>query len=240
MPIDRYFSEVSLEESASICLEGQEFHHLVHVARLRIGEEAEIVDGKGTLAHARLESIHKKEALLAIQHVEKATKPSPEIILAQAIPRLNRLETIMEKATELGVTQFWLFPGDLSERKSLTEHQLERLRAITIAALKQSGRLWLPDLHVKPSIKEWTKLPYHCFFGDVSPDAKLLAQAMKSNAGGDFLIVIGPESGLTDGESDKLRHLDFGGVKLCDSILRTDTAAILATGLASHFLRLSS
>lgn len=234
MPIDRYFSEASLDHGASISLEGQEFHHLVNVTRLRIGEEAEIVDGKGTLAHAKLESIHKKEAFLTIQHVEKVTKPVSEIILAQAIPRLNRLDTIMEKATELGATQFWLFPGELSERKSLTEHQLERLQTITISALKQCGRLWLPELHVKPALKEWSKLPYPSFFGDVSPNASPLAQAIKPS--GDCLIVIGPESGLNDAELDMLRALGFCGVKLCDAILRTDTAAILAIGLARHLL----
>lgn len=236
MPIDRYYYESSLE-AASITLEGQEFHHLVHVARLRTGEKAEIIDGKGALAYARVESIAKKEAVLTILHMEKAMRPAPEIILAQAIPRLNRLDTIMEKATELGATQIWLFPGDRSERKSITEHQLERLRAITISALKQSGRLWLPTLYVKPSIKEWAKLPCRCFFGDVSPNAKLLAEMLKPYLSGDFFIVIGPESGLTEEESDQLRKLDVAGVKLSDSVLRTDTAAILAIGLAGHFLR---
>ena len=50
--------------------------------------------------------------------------------------------------------QLWLFPGQNSERKELTDHQLERLKNLTIAASKQSGRLWLPEIQIKPALTD--------------------------------------------------------------------------------------
>lgn len=224
MPIDRYFIDAPLE--GSVAIRDTEFHHMARVARLKVGERVELVNGKGALAVAELVEMEKREAWLSVVSVEQTPPPGRAHILAQAIPRLNRLDTIIEKATELGATEIWLFPGELSERKELTEHQLERLRAITVAALKQSGRLWLPKLEVKQTIQKWEKVACPCYFGD--PEGKSF-----ESVSGDALFLIGPESGLTDSEEKKLQQLLFQGVRLNPHILRTDTAAILAVGFLS-------
>ena len=159
-------------------------------------------------------------------------KPPREIILAQATPRLSRLDFIVEKATELGMTQLWPFPGELSERKSMTDHQLERLQAILISALKQCGRLWLPSLAVKSALSHWSKLDHACLYGDVDPDAPpLLRASRQADVKRGVLFAVGPESGFTEREEEIMRKLDFQGVKLSDSILRTDTASMLAVGI---------
>ncbi len=234
MPVDRYFLDSPLVAGTTVSLSDTEFHHMVHVARLQVGQEVELVNGCGFLARSLLQEVQKKKAFLTIRSLEQQPKPIHPLILAQALPRLNRLDTILEKVTELGATDIWLFPATLSERKSLTEHQIQRLQAILIAALKQCGRLWLPKLEFKPALKEWSKLDYPCFFGDVNQEAPPLVQAVTKDKGA--LILIGPESGLSEAEEAHLRSLNFQGVKLSANILRTDTAAILAVGLISQLV----
>ena len=165
MPAERYFFEGSFPIGSQVKLDGQEHHHLVRVMRSKAGDPVELINGTGELATALISLIEKKYTLLDIQNVIKEPKSGFEIILAQAIPRINRLDFILEKGTELGMTQLWLFPGDHSERKSLTEHQIERMRLSAIAATKQCGRLYLPIISQKPSLIKWERTDYPVFSG---------------------------------------------------------------------------
>lgn len=223
MPAERYYINSDLKQGESATLADQEHRHLVTVMRGRAGNIIELINGRGCCAMAMIMEVGKRESLLQINEVRYEEPPRSEIILAQAIPRINRLDFIVEKGTELGMTQLWLFPGDHSERKSLTEHQLERLQAMAIAAMKQCGRLYLPVICVKEPIKSWQKQPYPLFFGDVGPEAPPLPDGAR-----DAIVCIGPESGLSEAEESHLKAIGGTGVKLHRNILRTDTAAIIA------------
>jgi 16S rRNA (uracil1498-N3)-methyltransferase len=179
MPAERYFHPGELINSSIIDLENTELHHLVHVMRAKEGDALEIVNGQGVLAQAILERLEKKKAKARIEKVDVEPKSKFEIILAQGIPRINRLDFILEKGTELGMTQLWLFPGDYSERKSLSEHQLERMSSVTIAAMKQCGRLYLPQIHLKPCLEKWGAQEFTVLFGDVSPNAPKLTDVFR-------------------------------------------------------------
>ncbi len=235
MPAERYYIGTPLEMDAALALEGQEFHHLAHVMRAKENETIEVVNGLGTLAEATIERLEKKRALLRVHSIRNTSAPDFEVILAQAIPRLNRLDFIVEKGTELGMTQLWLYPGVLSERKSLTEHQLERLQAVAIAAMKQCGSLHLPKIASKSALEAWTAQDFPLFFGDTAPEAPLFKKQWKGDPQGKGIIfVVGPESGLTIPEMEHLRQMGGIGVKLHRHILRTDTAALAALTLINH------
>lgn len=228
MPAERFFIDSALEERMEIILEGSEFHHLAHVMRIDEGDITEIVNGQGALARAQLKRREKKKALFEVESVLKQEKPSKKIILAQALPRINRLDFIIEKGTELGATEFWLFPGQLSERKLLTEHQIERLKGQIIASMKQCGRLFLPEIKIRPSINKWERLELPGYFGDLSENAPHFLKVYKGDSS---LFFIGPESGFTENEQRELQKLGAQGVKLHPNILRTDTAALVALTL---------
>jgi 16S rRNA (uracil1498-N3)-methyltransferase len=203
--------------------------------RTKAGDRVEVVNGQGILATAQVEQIDKKLAQLHIDGISSEPKDPFEIILAQAIPRINRLDTILEKGTELGMTQIWLFPGDCSERKELNENQLKRAKGILIAAMKQCGRLWVPQILEKPSLKKWDELGYPAYFGDVKPSAKPFAAVLKESRPKDGVIFFtGPESGFSEGEEKILEKLGAMGVKLHSNILRTDTASLVALTLLSQ------
>lgn len=232
MPAERYFSDQQFQDDMTIAFTDQEFHHLVHVMRTRIEESIEIINGRGQLATGKVTSIEKKSATITIEKVLFTPPPSQQIILAQAIPRMNRLEFILEKGTELGMTDIWLFPSIRSEKRAFTESQMLRMQGILVAATKQCGRLYLPKISLKPTIKEWDAVPHPAYYGDVSPIApSLLSFCQKQSGTESVLICIGPESGFTEEEHNQLQVQGCTGIKLHFNILRTDTAAICALSL---------
>jgi 16S rRNA (uracil1498-N3)-methyltransferase len=234
LPAERYFINSDFNVNAHLSLEGQELHHLIHVMRTHEGDRIEVINGCGFLAAADVIQIGKKHASLEVHSIIETSSPENTLVLAQAIPRINRLDFIVEKGTELGMSELWLFPGILSERKSLTEHQLERLKNLTIAAMKQCGRLWLPAIKILPPIHDWHHFLYPAFFGDVSKEAPLLTSKLNDEATKKGVIFLtGPESGFEKREEENLKLLGAQGVKLHKNILRTDTASITALSLIS-------
>src|SRR5438309_1031359 len=122
MPADRFFIEGVLKGRVKVS--GAEHHHLVHVSRIVVGEEVELVNGKGDLCVARFESTTKQHAELDVLSCAHTPLSPPRFILAVPILRPSKLEWILEKATELGADEFLLFPARYSEKNDLSDHQL--------------------------------------------------------------------------------------------------------------------
>lgn len=237
MPAERYYLSQVFPIGETVLLTDNEFHHLTNVMRGKAGDEIELVNGAGDLATGTISSIEKKKAFITITSCVHEAKPKTTIILAQAIPRINRLDFIVEKCTELGMMELWLFPGDKSERKEFSENQLERSKAIAIGAMKQSGRLYLPEIIVKPRLAKWEKPGCFLLYGDVDAKAPPFKDFWKTSPPAIGAFFIGPESGFSEAEEEILRTWQAAGVHLNDHILRTDTAAIAALTLFSHWLK---
>ena len=230
MPSERFFFPFSLKEK-HIQLEGKEFHHLFHVMRLQEKDSLELVNGKGELASGIIETIDKKKGALIALLSHKEEKENPfSLILAQALTRPNLLDWIIEKGCELGVYEFWLFPGDKSEKRSLSTSQLARLELLAISALKQSGRLFLPQIVVKPPLSQWEKIPFFYLFGDLAPQAPSLLDIKIPP--GKTVFIIGPEKGISQEELSLLKNRNAQGIKLHNNTLRAETAALTA---ACHY-----
>lgn len=237
MPADRYFIDTALQQGDFVTLEGQEHHHLNNVMRAKVGDVVELVNGRGFLAEGVVTTLTRRDATLHLESVSFEGPPSSSLILAQAVPRMNRLDLIVEKGTELGMTALWLFSSDRSERQKLTEHQLERLHHLAISAMKQCGRLYLPDIIVKEHLIDSFELPEHAaaLFGDVSSSApSLLGFWPKIAQKSELIFFVGPESGFTEKETERLIKKGVNGVALHRNILRTETAAICALALLQH------
>ena len=235
MPHNRYFLESIFTTQAEVLLIGEEAHHLTRVMRKNKGDEVELINGKHQLAFATIERIEKKEVRLHISEVTEQSPPKRALIICQALARFNRLETITEKGTELGMTALWLFPGHLSEKKDLSANQINRLRAIAIAALKQSGRLDLPPIVLYPPLEKWKSIEFPAYFGDLGPDAPPLLMALSECPSDDFIFFVGPETGFSSSEKDRLCELQAQGVRLHPNILRTDTASLTALSVISNY-----
>lgn len=236
MPAERYFQHENFQEGNQVFIKDLEFHHLVNVMRNRIGNEIELINGQGQLATARITAIEKKKAIAEIQSVLQAPLPEKPLILVQAIPRLSKLEFILEKGTELGMTEVWLLPAAHSEKKDFSENQLERFQTILISAIKQCGRLFLPEIVIMPPLKQWKCFCLPAFFGDTRPAAPLFATEWQQSAVKEgSIFCVGPESGFTDEEMTSLQNLGAKGIKLNNNILRTETAAVAALSIMGYW-----
>jgi 16S rRNA (uracil1498-N3)-methyltransferase len=233
MPAERFFIDTLFTLDTSVLLEDSELHHLT-VMRIRSGDEIELINGKNQFATAQVEKIDKRSAHLQIISLDNVPPKTTKLILAQGIPRFNRLEFILEKGTELGVDEFYLFPAILSEKDDFSTNQMQRMKQLLISAMKQCGRLDLPQIKIMPPLNEWAPFHGELFFGDTYPQAPIFSSVLKPLK--EACIFIGPEKGFHDKEThflvDKLKAV---GVKLHHNILRTDTAAIAALSIAGQY-----
>lgn len=236
MPKNRFYLDAALKSGELLALEDVEAHHLIHVMRQRVGDEVELVNGRGVLAEAHVEKLERQRAWLAVDTSVTQESDPFELIIVQALPRINRLDLIVEKGTELGMTALWLLAGDKSERKSLSESQQKRLDAIAIAAMKQCGRLYLPTIKTVDPLRDWSTLAYPSYFGALDSEAPAFGVAWrKQGPQKGVLFFVGPEAGFSDAEIQAMQQLGALGVSLHPNILRTDTAPLVAASLISHW-----
>ncbi len=232
MPHDRFFVDLPFSKNQTVALEREEAHHLARVMRKKTGDSVELVNGKNQLAHAQIETVLKNSVELNISSVSEGAKKN-RVVLAQAYLRPSSLEWLIEKATELGCTEFWLFPAERSEKKSLTETQLARLKQITISAMKQCGRLDLPEIVFHAYLDGLPSFHGTLLFGDLSKAAPSILDFSKKET--PKLLFIGPEGGFTEKELLFLeKERTAQGVRLHENTLRAETAAVVGIALLSQ------
>jgi 16S rRNA (uracil1498-N3)-methyltransferase len=233
MPHNRYYIDAPLQKDAAVALTGDEWHHLVRVLRARKGDTLELINGRGQLAEGVVSELKKHDAEITVTQILEEKGPPPPLILAQAIPRMNHLEWIIEKGTELNATSFWLFPGLLSEKDTLSDSQRSRLKHLAVSAMKQCGRLDLPEIVSKPPLLEWPPTEGTLLFGDTDTQAPYLWDlSLSTPLPSPVILFIGPEKGFSQKERDfLLNHLNCKGVRLHPNILRAETAPLVALSL---------
>lgn len=236
MPAYRYYIDDPLDQTHAT-LDGLEHRHLTRVMRQKEGELIELVNGKGKLAKATLEQIKKNESLLNLEHVDFFPLRY-RLYLVQAEPSLTHLEFIAEKGTELGMSELILFKGDKSQ-SHLSESKLMRIKAKLIAALKQSGRVYLPQIKWKKKLEDLDlRVDFSCY-GDLTPKASLLYERLhKQHSFESYAFYSGPESGFSQRELNIFKELQYSGVSLHSNILRTETAPLVFLSLMHSYLRL--
>lgn len=222
MPAERFY--IDAEFSGTLSLKGSEHHHLAHVMRIQAGEEVELVNGRGTLAKAKVIAVSKHDTTLAIFSTVQVPQSASYFTLAIPFMRPAKLELVVEKCTELGADAFWLYPAHHSEKREISSHQLERLTHIAISSMKQCGRLDLPMIKILIHFKDLFAAP-SLFFGDIRPTAKKCPSSWEKG-----IFITGPEKGFS---AEELGLLDqrATGIRLHRNILRAETAPIVATCL---------
>lgn len=221
-------------EGVSLTLPPEQGRYLAAVMRKGPGDEVSVFNGRDGEWTARISEVGKKAVRIELiaQTRQQATGKGP--VLLVALIKRNRLETIIEKATELGASRIQL----LITRRSNADHtNVDRLRLIAQEAAEQTERLDVPD--VLPSVKLeklLENLPFEAvYFGDedsTHPDDKQTRPMLEVVKPGVAAILIGPEGGFDDGERKTLRSLpNVHPVNLGPRILRADTAAISALTL---------
>jgi len=212
-------------------LAGQEAHHLATVLRAAEGVVVELFDGHGTFCTATVKSVTKNQVITHVNMVQREPPPTRRLTLATAVPKGERCDWLVEKATELGVTR-WV--PLITERSSVDprDSKLDRLRHLVISACKQSGRNWLMEISPVTTWADCVRSTTqdHAFL-IAAPDGQPWVNVMPCAK--ECVIAIGPEGGWTPAEIDVAVSHGAKIVSLGGNILRIETAAIVIAALFS-------
>jgi len=239
MPKDIYFTEQDLKKGVLLKLTDKEANHLKTSMRKKTDDIVEVINGRGFLAKGKIEKLESKSVTLIINDVQKKPFKKRRLILIQALIKPTKIDLILEKCTELGVTDFWFLKksSKSSEKIDISKNRLERMLHILIAALKQCGALYLPEIKIFDSLKNVKNIEGKKYFGSLDEKAKKFLEIDKKKEENIYFF-IGPEKGFSKEEILYLeKDLKALGIKLNDNILRAETAAIAAMAITSHFLQ---
>jgi 16S rRNA (uracil1498-N3)-methyltransferase len=235
MRLTRVYVDAVLETGAPLTLRGSAAGHLTRVLRLRPKAALTLFNGRGGEYAASIERVRGSEVTVAVGEHNSIERESPfPLTLAQGVSRGERMDLVVQKATELGVAR--LVPV-LTERSvvRLDEEQSDRKsshwRAIAIAACEQCGRNRLPEVALPAQLREFLRqAAVNSVRLLLSPSATQRIEDVPRPAGG-ATVLIGPEGGLSEEEQGDALAAGFTAVNLGPRVLRTETAAIASLTL---------
>jgi 16S rRNA (uracil1498-N3)-methyltransferase len=220
---DRFYSGEPLA-LGELVLEGPEAHHLAHVRRLGVGDRVTLFNGDGREYAAEISGVGKKRVELRIVDVSASDRELGIVIhLGAALPKGDRGDFLIEKLTELGVTDF----TPLTTVRSVVQPKpgiVEKLQRAVIEASKQCGRNVLLRVHPPCRSAEWfrnSNLPEEKWIAH--PDGVQMGLSKRALSAA---VAIGPEGGFTEEELTLARSSGFEQISLGPRILRVETAAL--------------
>ena len=226
----RLFVPHDLSAGAGLDLDEGQSRYLSAVMRQAVGDEVLVFNGRDGEWRARIATVGKRAVGLVAEAQARAQAVGPDLDLVIALVKRARLETIVEKAAELGARRV---RPVITERTNADHTRVDRLQAIATEASEQTGRLDVPQVlepvKLEKLIAGW-ETGRRLLFCDEAGDAKPVLAAV--GEGGPWAILIGPEGGFSPKEREVLRSLPYATpATLGPRILRADTAAISALTL---------
>lgn len=233
-----------LAAGAVVVLDEEQAHYLTRVMRLAIGDPVRLFNGRDGEFDARIASVGKRDARLAIGARARDQVSAPDLWLLFAPLKKSRTDFLVEKATELGASELWPV---LTRRTGAESVRIDRLHRIAVEAAEQTERLDVPVVRdaqsLEAALRDWPP-DRPLFFADEAGEdgerpwggdvgrAPPLAEALSQNRARSGAILIGPEGGFDPAERAWLRGQAFvRPIGLGPRILRAETAAIAALSL---------
>ena len=226
--MQRYFVENIQGDKVILCHEDS--YHIKRVMRMKLGEKIELVyQEKAYLG--QIESLDDQVQVKLVGELTSSNQQVRSITLAQALVKEQKMDYILQKATELGVTEMIPFCAERSIVKAdkKDEKRKTRWEKIVKEASEQSKRTSLAKIHPILSFKELCQMDNYdvkiiCSVSEKQKNLKKLLSNTPNSA--TMLFVIGPEGGLSDQEEQTLIENGFQRVSLGDTVLRTETAGL--------------
>jgi 16S rRNA (uracil1498-N3)-methyltransferase len=247
----RFYIDPSQSQEKILHLSERESHHGLRVLRVRAGERAVTLDGAGT--EYMCEVHETKQDLLTLKVLQKhmSTRPSYQITLLQAIPKGKMMESIVQKATELGVHRIIPLLADRSviqlEEESAAA-KVEKWQTTAIESIKQCGSAWLPQIETPISVGTYLargERPDLPLIATLQPDAQHPRKFFR-----EFIeerkrlpvtssVWVGPEGDFTPAEISAIRSSGALPITLGPLILRSETAAFYCLSILNYELQAS-
>ena len=225
-----------------ILISEEEKHHIVNVLRLKPNEHVKIFDGHGNEYLAKLQHFNDDTVVAEILEHKKIPPPKPTVTLFQGLPKFDKFEQLVQKTTELGVSEIVPVLCQRSVPKLKRDTSVKRVsrwQRIANEASKQCGRVYLPK------VREITEFNECC--AKLNFDLSLILWEEERNIGfqsilnqnsdtGRISLFVGPEGGFSPEEVDIATAAGVIPVTLGSNILRTETAAIVGVALILYEL----
>lgn len=245
--MSRFFVTPDMVGDKSILITSKsDIQHMTKVLRLREGVEIDISDSEAWEYKCRIEYMDKNEVEAVILDKQKfAREPEVKVTLFQGVPKQSKMDLIVQKTVELGVSKVVpvFMDRTVISDKGRIDKKIERYNTIGAEAAKQCQRGTLPvvtsPLEFKDMVKEIENFdlvlfPYENESKTSMKDVlRNLDEKPKSVA-----VIIGPEGGFSDSEAELLKQCDTSCVSLGKTILRTETAGIVAISMVMYELEM--
>lgn len=215
-------------------VDGDEGFHAATVRRIRPGEELDLSDGAGTLAHCVIEDAVKGRLTARVLSVTDVPAAVPTVTVVQALPKSERSELAIELATEAGADAFVAWQSERCVARwdgaAKVEKGLRRWSAVARSAARQSRRPYVPSVSGPVSTAELVASIGAGVTLVLHESAEVALREVISPSTETVTLIVGPEGGITDGEVAALVAAGAIAVRLGPSVLRTSTAAAVALG----------
>lgn len=233
MRIPRIFTEQDLQANTGVSLEPGPSQHIGRALRMSIGEYIHLFNGRGGIYPAVIASIDKKSVKVTTEDWLDQESESPLAVeLGIAISRGDRMDWIIQKATELGVTHIAPLQTERTEVKlkgDRADKKQQHWRQIAVSACEQCGRNRLPQITDLQTLDGWLattkaerKFVLH------HRDTGAAAQATQPAS---VALLVGPEGGLSSPEIERAATMGFEALTLGPRVLRTETAPLAAVAI---------
>ena len=232
--MSRFFAPKENVKGDRIFIDGPEAKHILNVMRLAVNDRVVIFDGTGREYAGFIESAKPKSLVVKVVTVKKpAPEALPSVTLIQAIPKKDKMDYILEKSTELGVSEIWPVMTKrtvVAVRDEKTEARTRRWQAIAREASKQCGRKDVPPVRPVSDYGEVVKSldGYDiCLMACLSGETIGIKQAIAGFRHGRAAVMIGPEGDFTEEEIDAVREIrNCKLISLGERVLKSDTAGL--------------
>ena len=224
MSMPTFFAEEGFAADSLLTLAGKEAWHALGVRRLDIGDPIRLIDGKGNIVIAKVAEMQgRSTAILKLGEVTHVPPQRPDIMLATAIAKGDRQTTLLDMATQLGISAWQPLSCERSVSKA-GKNSYQRWSRICLEACKQSGSAWLPQLLTLADPEQVVKreIAHGREVLLAHPDGDINYQPGKNS----LMLMIGPEGGFTDTEVQRIVAAGAKKVSLGKNILRIETAAV--------------
>ncbi|HEX3720306.1 MAG TPA: RsmE family RNA methyltransferase [Verrucomicrobiae bacterium] len=235
-------------QSDLLALTGGEARHAAEVLRIRPGEDAAILDGEGREFICRAEKIERKKVEFEVLQTVTSPPSACRITLIQAIPKGKIMESIIQKATELGI---WRVIPLLSERVAThlegesVERKAEKWRQTAVEAIKQCGQRWLPKVEAPielPALLDCGGQVDLALIGSLQNGARhpreyfLEYDRKHGHRPASVAAWIGPEGDFSPGEVEAIEKSGVRPITLGPLVLRSETAATYVLSIINYEL----
>lgn len=236
----RSFTDQALPLGEEVVLEGHAGQHLVRVLRMAPGDPVVLFNGDGQDYRATLTAADRRGCSARIESAQRVNNESPlRLHLLQAIARGEKMDLILQKATELGVSEITPVLTERTEVKLDAERSEKRMahwQGVLRAACEQSGRARVPQLNPPIGLTHCLASLPPALRATLHPDAEVALTQLNIAPSQPLQLLIGPEGGLSERDLQGADLVGFSRYRLGPRVLRTETAGLVALSVlqATH------